>query len=257
MSLAIRLVAHLGRGYSVLLALLCWEALARSGLVNKMIFPSLAAIAGQLLDLMLSGTLWPHLGSTLLRAGVGLSLAVIAGIPIGYLMGRSALFHSLFDPLFSVTYPVPRISLYPIFIFIFGLGHLSKISLIALECVYPMVLNAYYGTRQINPRLIWAAQNMGARPWQVLLRVMLPAAAPQLFAGLRIALPVSLVLAVLTEMIGAWDGIGYLIAYASASLDADRMFAGLVVTGVIGFVLDRLLVYITRRLVFWQDISVA
>jgi ABC-type nitrate/sulfonate/bicarbonate transport system permease component len=149
------------------------------------------------------------------------------------------------------------VALYPVFIFIFGLGHLSKIALIGLECLYPVAIHTYYGARGVNERYVWAARNMGASEVQVFLKVIVPAALPEIFAGLRIALPVALVIAILTEMIGATEGLGWLIAFASASLSRGQVFAGVVAIAAIGFVLDRLLTAVRRRLVFWEEESVS
>ena len=134
----------------------------------------------------------------------------MAGVVLGFLMARVRLFDRAFEPLFSFGYPIPRVALYPIFLTAFGLGHLSKIALIFLERLYPIAINTYYGTRAVNERYVWAARNMGASGLQVFCKVIVPAALPQIFAGLRIALPVALVIAILTEMIGATEGLGYL-----------------------------------------------
>lgn len=249
-------IRHLGRGllrlYPLALALLAWEAIAVFGGMKPLLFPRLAPIGGEFMHLLLSGEVALHLQSTLYRTLAGFALAAALGIPAGFAMSRYPTLNMLFEPVFAVTYPIPRISLYPIFILVFGLGHLSKISLVTLECLYPIVINTFYGTRAINPRYLWAAQNMGAGPLQMLFKVALPAASPFIFSGLRIALPVALVLAVLTEMISSADGIGFLISYASASFETDRMFAALVYAGLAGCFLDRALVWTRRHLVFWE-----
>ena len=246
----------LGRWYSVVVVLLLWELIARSVWVNPRLFPSLGVIWDQLVLMFARGTIWPHLGATLLRVGVGFALAIVGGVLLGFLMARVRWVDRLFEPLFSFGYPIPRVALYPVFVFLFGLGHLSKITLIFLECMYPIAINTYYGTRAVNERYVWAARNMGASELQVFWKVVVPAALPQIFAGLRIALPIALVIAILTEMIGATEGMGYQIAFASASLSRAQVFAGVVVIAVVGFVLDCLLTLARRKLVFWERESV-
>jgi ABC-type nitrate/sulfonate/bicarbonate transport system permease component len=252
-----RLRGWLARYYSVFVVLAAWELLAHSGWVNPRLFPSLETIGQELWRLVESGTIYRHLLATLYRVVAGFAVAAVVGVLLGFLMARVRLFDRLFEPLFSFGYPIPRAALYPVFVFVFGLGHLSKIVLIFLECLYPIAINTYYGTRAVNERYVWAARNMGAREAQVFRKVIVPAALPQIFAGLRIALPVALVIAILTEMIGATEGLGYLIARASASLSRGQVFAGVAAIAIIGFVLDRALGALRRRLVFWEKESVS
>jgi NitT/TauT family transport system permease protein len=181
----------------------------------------------------------------------------VVGVLLGFLMGRFAVFSVLFEPLFSFGYPIPRVALYPFFLLVLGLGHGSKIALIFLECLYPITVHTYYGTRAVNRTYVWAAQNMGASAAQVFQKVILPATAPEIFSGLRIALPIAMVIAILTEMISATEGLGWLIAVASASLSRSQVFAGVAVIGVIGFVLDRLLAGLRNRVVFWEKESLS
>jgi ABC-type nitrate/sulfonate/bicarbonate transport system permease component len=254
---ALVVLGWLGRYYSVFLLLAAWELLARSGWVNPRLFPSLETIVQELWRLVENQSIYRHAGATLYRVLVGFGLAAVGGVVLGFLMARVRLFDRLFEPLFSFGYPIPRVALYPVFIFVFGLGHLSKVALIFLECLYPIAINTYYGTRAVNERYVWAARNMGASQAQVFWKVIVPAALPQIFSGLRVALPVALVIAILTEMIGATEGLGYLIAYASASLSRAQVFAGVAAIAVIGFVLDRGLAEVRRRLVFWEKESVS
>ena len=167
-------------------------------------------------------------------------------------LARSRTFDALVEPIFSFGYPVPKIALYPVFIFVFGLGSLSKVMLIFLECLYPITLNAFYGMRSVERAHVWAARNMGASEVQVFWRVLLPSSAPSVFAGLRIALPISLIVVIITEMIGESRGLGYYISYASASFEYAQAFAGVAAVAAIGFTLDRALVWVRNRAVFWE-----
>ena len=242
----------LRRYYSIVVVLALWEAIARSGLVNPRLFPSLVTIADQLWTMLRTRVAYRHAGATLFRVFVGFAVAGVLGVVLGFLMARVRLFARLLEPAFSFGYPVPRVALYPVFIFLFGLGHLSKIVLIVLECLYPVAINTYYANRAINRTYIWSARNMGASGRQVFLRVIVPAAAPGIFTGLRIALPIALIIAVVCEMISATEGLGWLIAYASASLSRSQVFAGVAIIAAIGFALDRLLAAARNRLIFWE-----
>ena len=242
----------IARWYSVPLVLAIWELLSRSGAVSKRLMPSLLDVAFAFTAALESGDLVFHAGISLSRALTGFGLAIVGGICLGVAMGRSRLLDALFEPLFSFGYPVPKIALYPIFIFAFGLGSLSKIMLIFLECLYPITLNAYYGMRQVERVHVWAASNMGATPRQTFWRVLLPAAAPSIFAGMRIALPIALIVVIITEMIGESRGLGYYISYASASFEYSTAFAGIAAVAIMGFTLDRLLVWLRNRVIFWE-----
>ena len=156
------------------------------------------------------------------------------------------------EPLLSGTYPVPKIALFPIFVFVLGIGSLSKIALVFLECLYPLVINAAQGARAVNRVLVWSALNMGASRAQVLRRIVMPAAAPSVFAGVRVALPVALIVVIITEMIGSADGLGYFVMASLADLRTDRLLAAVVVTAALGWALDWLVVAARGSLVFWE-----
>src|SRR5438445_10376610 len=153
------------------------------------------------------------------------------------LMGRSQLVAGLLDPLFSGTYAVPKLALFPIFIFVFGIGSLSKVALVFLECLYPIVIITSQGARNVNRALLWSAQNMGASRIEILRRIVVPATAPFIFAGFRVALPVAMIVVVITAMISAADGLGYQVLDALSSLKADRMLALVVVIPLLDWLL--------------------
>src|SRR5262249_10155964 len=173
------------------------------------------------------------------RALGGFALAAAAGVLLGMLMGRSSLVAGLLDPLFSGTYAVPKIALFPVFIFVFGIGSLSKIALVFLECLYPIVIMTYHGSRDVDRVLLWSGLQLGASRAQLVRRIVLPSAAPYIFAGFRVALPVALIVVVITEMVSSADGLGYVAIYSLASLKTDRMLAVVVVIAALGLALDQ------------------
>ena len=239
----------------IVFILAAWESVARSGLWNPILFPSLVRIANELLlffgkiDFLLEA--WVSLQ----RAFAGFALAALLGVTIGMLMGRSAWLAAMLDPLFSGTYAVPKLALFPIFIFVFGIGSLSKVALVFLECLYPIVIVTSQGARGVSRVLLWSAANMGASRAAALRRVVVPAAAPFIFAGLRIALPIALIVVIITEMVSSADGLGYLVIYSLSSLRTDRMLAVVVVIAALGWLLDRALVALRDRLVYWERLE--
>jgi NitT/TauT family transport system permease protein len=238
--------------YSVPLLLLVYELLGRTGLVSSRTLPSLLLIGEQLWTYLANGELPYHAGITLYRAALGFALALAAGVLLGTLMARSRWMEALFEPIFSFGYPIPKISLYPVFIMVFGLGTGSKVALVFLECLYPVAVHAYAGMRSADRVMVWAAHNMGASRRQLFCKVLIPAALPTLFSGLRIALPVALIVTIITELIGESRGLGYFVTFHTASFEYARAFAAFVVIAVLGFCLDRLLLGLRNRVIFWQ-----
>ena len=236
-------------------ALLAWEITARSGLWSPLLFPSLVNIAAEFGQFITRSDRLMEAWVSLYRALGGFALAALVGVFLGMLMGRSAFIAGLLDPLFSGTYAVPKLALFPIFIFAFGIGSLSKVALVFLECLYPIVIITSQGARGVNRVLLWSAQNMGASRFEILRRVVIPATAPFIFAGFRVALPVAMIVVVITEMVSSADGLGYQVIYALASLKTDRMLAVVVAISLIGWLLDRALVVLRNRLVYWEKLD--
>jgi NitT/TauT family transport system permease protein len=238
--------------YSIPLLLVVYELLSRSGLVSSRTLPSLVLIGEQLWKYLANGELAYHAGISLYRAAFGFALALVAGVVLGTLMARRRWVEALIEPIFSFGYPIPKISLYPVFIMVFGLGTGSKVALVFLECLYPIAVHAYSGMRSADRVLVWASRNMGASERQLFWKVLIPAALPTLFSGLRIALPVALIVTIITELIGESRGLGYFVTFHTASFEYARALAAFVVIAVIGFCLDRMLLSLRNRLIFWQ-----
>jgi len=234
---------------------LAWEVAARSGLVSPLVVPSMTRIGHQLWLLASQPESLVDAWYSLARALGGFALAAVVGVILGVLMGRSTAVADALGPLFSGTYPIPKIALFPIFIYLFGIGSLSKVLLVFLECLYPIVITTQAGGRAVSRVLVWSAANMGASRARILRSVVVPAAAPYIFAGFRIALPIALIVVIITEMISSADGLGYLAMYALASFKTDRMLAIVVVIALIGVALDRLAVRLRDRLVFWERLD--
>lgn len=226
-----------------------WEFAAR--VVDSALMPTLGVIVARLAGDAGSGLLWQHAQATLVRGFTGLGLGVVIGVALGMAMGLNRVVQSAVEPLLAATYPVPKLALYPFFILLFGFGTASKVALVALECLYPLTYNVYSGVSGLDRRYLWAAQNFGAGPVGragVLLRGALPA----LFAGLRIAVPIMLIVIVVTELIGESLGLGFLIRSASTNFEPEGALAVILFLGLLGFMLDRLLLRVAGLVVFWQ-----
>jgi ABC-type nitrate/sulfonate/bicarbonate transport system permease component len=240
------------RWYSIPLLLVLWYAAVESGLTTSRLLPSPTRVWTELVEEIGNGTLVYHAYVTISRALLGFALAVVVGVPFAALMARSSTWRNLFEPIFFLGYPIPKIALFPVFVYLFGIGALSKIAFTFLECLYPIVVTCYFGFRSIQTRLVWTAQNFGATRMTILRRVILPSALPSVFAGLRVALPVAIIVVVLTEMIGDSIGLGYYIEVSSTRYNFQNVYAAIIVIGVCGFLLDRLLLLLRRHFVYWQ-----
>jgi len=237
------------------IVLAIWEAVARSGAWSPLLFPSLAKIGNELMLFFTRAEMLTEALVSLERALGGFALAAVVGILLGIVMGRSRFVAALLDPLFSGTYAVPKLALFPIFIFVFGIGSLSKVALVFLECLYPIVIMTYAGAREVQEKLLWSARNMGASRAAILRRVVIPATTPFIFAGFRVAVPVAMIVVVITEMISSADGLGYQVIYAMASLKTDRMLAVVVVIAALGWLLDKAVVLARDRLIYWEKLD--
>jgi NitT/TauT family transport system permease protein len=240
------------RWYSIPLLLLVWQAAVASGLVESRLLPAPETVWTELTSETANGALLYHAAVTISRALTGFALAALIGIPFAAAMARSSLIRNLFEPIFFIGYPVPKIALFPVFTYIFGIGTPSKIAFTFLECLYPIVVTCYFGFRGVQTQLIWSGQNCGASATTILRRVIFPAAMPSIFSGLRIALPVAIIVVVITEMIGDSIGLGYYITIWSTRFRFANVYAAIIVIGICGLVLDQALLILRRRVVYWQ-----
>lgn len=238
-----------------LLALaLLWEVLARTELVSAFFLPPLSQVLVALgRGLAIGGELWRHMGLSLGRALAGLVGAVVSGITLGILMARFTLVRGALDPLLAVLFPTPKLALFPLLLLGLGMGHASKIALIGITCFFPVVINTYGGVRNADKYLVWNALTKGATTSQVLWRVLLPAASPFIFAGVRVASSFSFLMIVASEMIAANEGLGFFIIFSERTFNVADMYAGIVLIAALGFTFDRLILRLQRRLFVWQD----
>jgi NitT/TauT family transport system permease protein len=240
------------RWYSIPLLLILWEIAVDVGLVRSKLLPSPTQIWTVFVAETTDGVLPYHALVTMGRALSGFILAALVGIPFAAAMSRSKLWRNLFEPIFFLGYPAPKIALFPVFTYVFGFGSPSKIAFTLLECLYPIVVTCYFGFRGIQAQLIWTAENFGASRAVIMRRVILPSAMPSVFAGLRVALPLSIIIVVLTEMIGDSIGLGYYITLWSTRFSFTNVYGAIFTIGICGLVLDRILLFLRGRIVYWE-----
>lgn len=236
------------RALAVVLPFLAWEMAAR--LADNRLLPGPVEVAGTLVSLIGDGTIWFHGSLTLQRGAVGLAVAIVAGLALGVLLARVRWAEAMFQPLLAATYPVPKIALFPLVILILGFGAASKIAMVALECVYPIAYNTYAGIQGVDRNYLWVARNaeagLGAR-----VSILLRGALPAVMAAMRMAVPIMLVIMVVTELIGESRGLGFLIRQSGTDFAPAEGLAVILLLGILGFALDRLVVWLSGRLAFW------
>ena len=239
--------------FSVLVLLIAWEAFARSGRVTPFMLPSFSAVAARIYSDAVAGDLWINLGLTLYRAMTGFVIAAVGGIALGAAMSRSRLAHWFFDPIISVGFPMPKIAFLPIIILWLGLYDVSKISVVVFDAIFPVVTATLAGIAGVEKELIWSARNMGANRRELMWQIVLPAALPQILTGLQVALPISLIVAIIAEMVMGGYGLGGAMMSASRFADSRGVFAGIVEIAVVGYVLIKAMALIRRRLLVWHQ----
>ncbi len=229
-----------------------WEVAARAGWVDQRFFPAPSAIVGAFWDAITTGVLLHHLKITLWRVLLGTVIGGVPAVLIGLAMGLWRWLRLTLDPIIAATYPLPKSALFPLLLLIFGLGEGSKVSMVAIGVFYLAVTNAMEGVLAINPVYFDVAKTFGAKRWDVIRTVALPGAMPLVLAGLRLGVGTGLILGVLAEMLGARDGLGYLLWSAWQTFSVSSLWATLFVTAILGFASVQLVDFLRRVLVPWQ-----
>jgi ABC-type nitrate/sulfonate/bicarbonate transport system permease component len=237
----------------ILAVLVAWEAVARSGLVTPFMLPRFSAVVERIWTDALSGELAINASLTLYRALTGFLIAAAGGIVLGMAMSRSLAMHWAFDPIISVGFPMPKIAFLPVVILWLGFYDLSKISMVVLDAVFPVVTATIAGIKGVERELIWSARNMGANDRELLWQIVFPAALPQIMTGLQVALPIALIVAVVAEMLMGGYGLGGAMNTASRFADSRGVFAGIVEIAVVGYVLVKGMALVRRRLLLWHQ----
>jgi ABC-type nitrate/sulfonate/bicarbonate transport system permease component len=232
--------------------LLGWEVAGLAGLVDPFYFPPVHRITLSLGRALADGTLPTAVGVTLLRGFAGYGLAAVLGITVGVLAGRHRLVHDLIEPLVEFLRPLPSPAIIPVAILLLGIGSSMKVFIVAWACFFPILLNTVDGVRGISPALIETAQNLGLGYWRTLLTVILPAASPVIFTGLRVSLGIMLILAVIAEMVAGNTGIGFLLLDAERSFNVAGMYGFIVALAGVGYLLNRLFLAVDRRVLAWH-----
>ncbi|MDD2728727.1 ABC transporter permease [Malikia sp.] len=229
--------------------LLAWELSTRWWQLSALVLPAPSQIARSLDQGFQTGYWWPHLAQTLLSVLLGLALGAALGFGSGLLLGQSRRLRRWLTPYLVLSQVTPKLALAPLFIVWFGFGTLPTVVMTALICFFPLLENTLGALDQTDPRQLELFRALGASRWQTLWRLQLPAGRHTLAAGLRVALVLAWVGAVVSEFISASQGLGAVIIGAQGSMDTALMFAALALIAALGIASYALLGALERR---WQ-----
>jgi NitT/TauT family transport system permease protein len=233
--------------------LLSWQFAVTDATLPYFSRPTL--VAARLYDLLSHHDIYRHMYVTLVEIAAGYALGSAFGLTLGFILGRSQFLSAALQPYIIGLYSIPKIALAPVFIVWLGLGIASKIAVVFVASFFLVFFNTYAGLLAVNEELVRLARLMGASWPQTLWRVILPAAAPQIFLGLRTAVPYAVIGAVIGEYIGANEGLGYFILYASQTYDAPSLFAGIIILVGIVFAVNFGLARLEGRVIRWRKVA--
>ncbi len=251
---AVRMLAWgFARVFSIVAVLVAWEVLARTGTFTHFQLPALSDVLARIWNDAWSGDLAINTALTLYRALVSFAICAVFGVIIGMAMSRNAVAHWFFDPIISVGFPMPKIAFLPVVILWLGVYDVSKITIIVIDAIFPVIAATVIAIQGVERELIWSARNMGANNRELLTQIVLPAALPQIMTGLQVALPLTLIVAVVAEMLMGGYGLGGAMMTASRFANSTGVFAGIVEIAVVGYCLVKAMALVRRRLLIWHQ----
>jgi len=248
-----RLVDHLGavRAASVVVVIALWEIFGRQ--INPLFLSYPSAIGRAFLQVVVTGEFQRSALGSLHVFAVGLSAALVLGIAIGLLMGRYRLAEYLLDPYVYAFDATPRVALIPLLLLWFGLGNSSKIAVVFLSGLFPVLMNTFSGVRTVSAQLVEVGRAYGAGEGKLFTKVILPAALPFIMAGIRLAVGRALIGIITAEMFTAVTGMGALLVRYSSALATDKFFVPVILLALLGVILSNIIEKLQKRLAPWKE----
>jgi len=229
------------------------EVVSRARLVSPLYFPPISTDVKTFFLLTIRGVLPVEILYTSARMICGLALAACIMIPLGITMGINRRAYNLLEPTVELLRPLPPPAIIPAAILFLGIGNSMKIFVIFFASSFPILLNTIDGVRSVHPMFVQTARSFGLSRYQIITKVVLPAATPAIMAGLRISLPISLIVAILAEMIGSVNGIGHFILRMQRTFNIPEMYAGIMMLGIVGYLLNRIFWRVDELLLAWHE----
>jgi taurine transport system permease protein len=240
---------------SVAAFVLTWHVCGRLELLSPLILPPPEEIWESTMELLANGyhrlPLWKHAGVSIVRALVAFAMAVALGLPLGLAMGLFPVFSSALEPFVQFLRPLPKIALIPLAILWLGIGEVSKVFLIFLSTLFTVVVGTAASVRNVGQGKIRLGRALGAGPFQLVYHFILPAALPEIFTSVRLAIGVGWTTLIAAEMVAAQSGLGWMVMNASSYMRTDLVMLGIIMLGLTGYLLDLLLVFAEKIWVPW------
>ncbi len=244
----------LGTG-TIALLLLVWEFLPRLVPMKegtKLFFAVPSQIAGTLWNMFATGMIWAPLGVSASAFAIGLAFAIVAGLPLGILLGRSATLNAMLDPFITAFNATPRLVFLPLLLLWFGIGLWSKVAVVFLGALFPLLINTYEGVRNADKLLINVVRSFGAKEWDIARLVVVPNSLPYIVVGLRLAIGRAVLGVVVAEFFGSQDGLGVVMVRAASRFQVDVVFAGLIVFAALSLLMTGLVKLLEDRMSRWR-----
>ena len=230
-----------------------WEVAPRLGWVDITFFPSFSDVVKSWWGMFISGELLAHFQASIIRSIVGFSLAIVIAVPLGLLIGWYPIARDLLNPILELFRNTAALALLPVFMLLLGIGETSKIAIVLFACTWPILLNTIAAVRNVDPLLIKSARSMNISSFKLFYKVILPASIPTMFTGIRLAGTGAILVLIAAEMVGAKEGLGYLITYSQYNFMIPEMYAGILTISILGLVINYSLLALERRLSRWKQ----
>lgn len=237
-------------GFVIVLPL--WEAAVRLGFVKQVTLSAPTLIASTFVSDIANGVLWPHLAISAQEFVLGLSFALVTGIPIGLILGLSRRLNFLIDPWLSAIYATPTIALVPLVVLTLGLGLPAKIFIVWLEAIFVVVVSVISGVRAADQRHLDLAKSFGASRWLKFKSVIMPTSVPFMLTGVRLGATRAIVGVVVAEFFAANAGIGFFINFSGTTFRTDRVYEGVILLGLLGVIIGEVIRRVERRFERWR-----
>ncbi|MGO1631023.1 MAG: ABC transporter permease [Staphylococcus equorum] len=228
--------------------LFIWQCVIWIGDYQPILLPGPLLVAESIWQFIITGEIFSHLGISLFRFIVGFGFAVIVGVPIGFLLGRSNAVFDAIEPLFQLIRPVSPIAWSPFVVLWFGIGSLPAMAIIFIAAFFPIVFNTIKGIRNVEPQYLKIASNLNLKGWSLYRNILFPGAFKHIMGGIHMAVGTSWIFLVSGEMIGAQSGLGFLIVDSRNMLNLEDVLSAIFFIGVFGFLIDRLISYLEKMI---------
>lgn len=248
-----RLLPAIEKSIAIISFLLAWEFAPRLDLINRTFLPPFSEVIVHGVEYAAAGKLLPQILISLERACGGFALGVVTAVPLGILLGWYRPLERILNPLLQLLRQTNPVSLFPVFILFFGIGYLTNVAIIYWVVVWPILLGTVNGVTYVDPALIKYARSVGLRPVPMFVKVVFPSAVPSIITGMRLAATYSFLMLVVSEMVGASSGLGYLIVNAQYLMSIHLLYVGVIVLALLGITANWLLILLERRLTAWKQ----